>query len=251
MQLQYDLGDPRRPRGHAFIYYRASGDPGHLLASYLVVPPIVLDLAKYIPPMFAGTLPGLDMSQLNRAVPLPPIPEAVESYDYLRRLAESRSDDLIVGGDVNPNAPDQLMFAVAQAADAYSQAYQEWASQMPADERPALELNVDEVLYELMTETERLQELVKLVGKVRYGIEVNDRQTVAEAARQAEVLGRYFPDSYRVTALLTAAQRPTPAAARLSDLYVQRIYKLHQQNYSDLIELESQIHALEGQSAHE
>ncbi len=77
--MDYDLGRADEPRGHAFLYFRSASEPGQVAASYLVVPPIALDLKKYIPPMFAGSLPGLDLDQLTRAVPLPPIPEAVES----------------------------------------------------------------------------------------------------------------------------------------------------------------------------
>ena len=253
MQLLYEIGDARRPRGHALIYFRSTADPAQVLASYLVVPPIVLDLAKYIPPMFAGSLPGLDLEQLTRALPLPPIPEPVTSYDYLRRLAEARGDDLIAGGDLSPSAPDRMMLALAEAAEAYSAAYREAVRDLSAE--PAapsgLELSVEEVLYELMSEGDRLQELVKLVGKLRYGIETRDSHVSDEAAHQIDALRRYLPESYRLGDLLTAARRPSAGAARLSDLYIQRAYKLHHQQYADLIDIENQIRDLEAETAHE
>ena len=51
--------------------------------------------------------------------------------------------------------------------------------------------------------------------------------------------------------LLTAARRPSAGAARLSDLYIQRAYKLHHQQYADLIDIENQIRDLEAETAHE
>lgn len=252
MQLVYELGDARRPRGHAFVYFRSRFNPDQVLASYLVVPPIVFDLAKYIPPMFAGSLPGIDLNQLTKAVPLPPVPEAVEGYDYLRRLAELRGDDLIAGGEINPSAPDQLMLAVAEAAESYSEAYRDAVGRVPiAEPEPSPALNVDEVLYELMTESDRLQELVKLVGKLRYGLETSDPDVAREAAGQIEVLGRFLPESYRMSQLLGAARRRSATGARLSDLYIQRAFKLHHQSYADLIDIEDQIRQLEAQAANE
>ena len=253
MQLLYELGEARRPRGHALIYFRSTADPSQVLASYLVIPPIVLDLAKYIPPMFAGSLPGLDLDQLTKALPLPPIPEPVSSYDFLRRLAEARGDDLIAGGDLSPSAPDRMMLAVAEAAEAYAAAYREAVRDLSTEvEAPTgHELSVEEVLYELMSEADRLQELVKLVGKLRYGMETSDAHVSGEAAQQIEVLGRYLPESYRLDDLLAAARRPSATAARLSDLYIQRAYKLHHQQYADLIDIETQIRDLEAQAANE
>jgi len=59
MQLAFERGDPKRPRGHAVVYFRANNDPSTILASYVVVPPISMDFSKFIPPMFAVQLAGI------------------------------------------------------------------------------------------------------------------------------------------------------------------------------------------------
>ncbi|HEX2172656.1 MAG TPA: hypothetical protein VHL09_09445, partial [Dehalococcoidia bacterium] len=73
----------------------------------------------------------------------------------------------------------------------------------------------------------------------------------AEAAQQIEVLGRFLPESYRIPRLIVAARQPTAQGARLSDLYIQRVYKLHHQSYADLIDIEDQIRHLETQPSNE
>ena len=56
MDLTFERGDPSRPCGHALLYF-TTGSPERVLATYLVIPPIALNLAKYMPPMFAANLP--------------------------------------------------------------------------------------------------------------------------------------------------------------------------------------------------
>ena len=56
MELTFERGDASRPAGHALLYF-TTGMPERVLATYLVVPPVELNLAKYMPPMFAASLP--------------------------------------------------------------------------------------------------------------------------------------------------------------------------------------------------
>ena len=86
MRATFERGDPSAPRGHALVYFRDSHDPDRIRASYLVIAPIEMDLAKYVPPMFAGQLSGM-MPSGPTALPLPPVPEEIESLAWLERLA--------------------------------------------------------------------------------------------------------------------------------------------------------------------
>ena len=74
MQFLFERGDSATPRGHALVYFRESSESSRLRASYLVVAPIEMDFAKYVPPMFAAQFSGL-MPSGPTAMPLPPIPE--------------------------------------------------------------------------------------------------------------------------------------------------------------------------------
>src|SRR5581483_9326116 len=107
MAARFELGDPDRPKGHALLYFQSADGRGEILATYIVVLPIAINPAKYIPPVFAGRMPP---AASVSATALPPIPETMESIAAVRRLAEFRGDDLLDGGVVEPE-PERLMLA--------------------------------------------------------------------------------------------------------------------------------------------
>ena len=126
MALTFEIGDESRPRGHAVLYF---GNPRTgLLATYVVLLPVKMDVSKYLPPMLAAQLGGLAGEMLGEgggSFAAPPIPEAVESVEPLRRLAELRGDDFIWGGDM---VLGDLQAAMHQAA----QAVHDYESPLPA-----------------------------------------------------------------------------------------------------------------------
>ena len=63
---------------------------------------------------------------------------------------------------------------------------------------------VNEVLFSLMSERDRLAELSKLVGKLRFAIEGNDRQNSAEIEDEIKVLSRYMQEQFYIPSLLQA-----------------------------------------------
>src|SRR3954451_19198097 len=95
MELTFELGEATSPRGHALVYFRAPDD--RLVATYIIVPPITIEFGKYLPSLFAAQMPSFALPQ-NTAMPLPPLPEAIESRAELERLARLRGDDLVFGG---------------------------------------------------------------------------------------------------------------------------------------------------------
>src|SRR5919199_4426510 len=120
MAAAYEIGDPERPKGHALLFFRLSGGAGEVVATYIVVLPIAINPAKYIPPAFAARLP----QAVNEvaATALPPIPETMESVEQVRRLAQRRDDDLLDGGVIGAD-PEQLMVAAHEAAEEYADRY--------------------------------------------------------------------------------------------------------------------------------
>src|SRR5947209_6458764 len=121
MSLQFERGDRNAPVGHALIYFRA--DTGPILAAYASVPPIPFDPSKFLPGIFAGMMQGVDLSDATMVLPTPPIPEEVESVEYLQALAERRQDDLIYGGTVSLSNPMQLMEVLQLVSREYADAY--------------------------------------------------------------------------------------------------------------------------------
>ena len=245
----YELGDAHAPRGHALlVFHPRQGGPG-VWVTYLVIPPVTMDFTKYLPPMLASFAPVAAQMGGSSAVPMPPMPEQLESMAAVRRLAVARGDDLLDAGSIDVAAIDQLMLATAEAAQRYHDAYTSYVRTVP--EAPALEvrqasaLDEDEVLYQALSESERLGELSKLVGKLRYAIDGKDDRLAAEAKRQIQALGRVLPAKYRVDDLLTAASGG-PNADRLAALYVERCFKLYREEYELLPDLEAQIQELHG-----
>jgi hypothetical protein len=242
MELTFERGDASRPAGHTLLYF-TTGTPERVLATYLVVPPIELNLAKYMPPMFAANLPtGVEAT---RPVPLPPIPEEVPGREYLWRLAEARGDDLVYAGSVLDDEPQRMMLETAYAAEAYSQRYEGYIGHITLEEPAAPQLDAASVLYSVMNEGERLAELTKLTGRLREATERGDLRGVAETTREMRALVETLASKYRGPRLLSAAQEPGERGRRLCELLLERAYALHREEYLDVGRLDREIEALE------
>ena len=249
MLLAFERGDPKRPRGHAVVYFRASSDPNTVLASYVVVPPISMDFSKFIPPMFAAQLPGI-LPSGPQVFPLPPIPEKVESMAWVEALAASREDDLINCGTVDPTDIQRLLTLMSEVANEYGNLYESQppveASGPPAttDDSPGGGVDVDELLMSVMSDSEKVNRLAKMTGTVRYAVEGKDETLLAETVQEMERVGRHLAFRYRVQELIAAASDPKPESGRLAELLLQRCYKLAAEDYDALKALDAEIDAL-------
>jgi hypothetical protein len=246
MQLVFERGDSTTPRGHALVYFRESSESSHLRASYLVVAPIEMDFAKYVPPMFAAQFSGL-MPSGPTAMPLPPIPEPVASLTWLTRLAEARDDDLIDGGQVDANAPQSMLMVTSELAGRYAALWADYAARLDRSEpdadvgEPAALPDVDALLMSVLSDTERVARLAKLAGTLRYALEVADNELRDETVAGMERIGSHLPTSYRFNALLAAGRKPDPASGQLLQLYVERAYKLAAEEYHEVERLDREI----------
>lgn len=246
--LSYEIGDPDRPRGHALVYFQDLHDPVRLLASYVVVPPITMDFAKYVPPMFAGQFEQF-AAQGPTAFPLPPIPEPVEGLEYLRALAHARNDDLIGGGAVDLQDVGRAMQLVGEVAGEYTMAYTRFVADLPrvdapSDEALASDLDADDILLDIMTEAEKVSRLAKLTGTLRYAVDGRDDQLQNETALAMRKVARRLPDHYQVEELVTAALSAEPDAETLANLYVERCYCLARQELEAVPGLDARIRDL-------
>lgn len=237
MALQFERGDAERPRGHAFLYFTSGDD---VYATYLVVLPIGIELAKYVPPMFASQIPR-EMGATASVIPLPPVPEKVESLGLLRALARARDDDLICGGAVSAD-PQHLLYAVTTQAQEYGAAYAVRTSQQASEHvEPEPELDPTLLMYKLMGERERLVELTKLSGMVRYALEGHDAVRLRDTRADLEKLASLLPEKYRPADLVQAICTPGAEGARLSELYIERCYKLIDEDYLALARIDQEI----------
>jgi len=248
MQLMFERGDERQPKGHALIYFRDSDGSG-VLATYLVIPPITIDFSKYLPPMFAGQGMAANLAQASSIVPLPPVPEKITSYETLRVLAEQRNDDLVLAGQAPGSQIEQLLTYTTEAAQLYFHMYEAFARTFPSAPAPqATEQlegpSAEELTYTLMGERDRLGELSKLAGTLRYALDGNDDQLARETSDRMRLLATHMAPKYWADRMVDAAGAVGPGAGRLSQLYLERGYKLLDEDYAAVGHLEEQITSL-------
>jgi hypothetical protein len=245
MALTFERGDPARPRGHALAYFRAFLDTEKLYATYVIVLPISVDIGKYVPPFLASQLGNVSLSDFS-AFAMPPVPEEVSSYQELASLAEIRDDDLLDGGNMASSDLSEMMQTVTNLVCEYAQV---WAD----SPRPAIPLDsgveedsgeVNEVLYSLMNERDRLAELSKIVGRLRFAVEGNDTDTRDEMSHEVRLLSRHLPERYHIPSLLQALMDSSTRGGDLAQLYLDRCYKLSNGDDAGARDLEERIESL-------
>ena len=249
MAIDFEKGSSEAPKGHALLYFRSSPDPDEIWVTYLVILPISVDVSKYVPPFL--------MNQVGEAAPkdlsafaFPPAPERLESHALLEEMAAKREDDILFGGTINPSDVPSAMMSINDAIQKYAEIYTEVvgiAGQAPEEsEAETPGLAVDEVLYGLMSEGDKLGELTKMVGRLRFAVEGSDSGLVEEAEQDIGRVARYLPDNLSIPQLVQAAKSVDSRGAELAELYLQRCYHLVQEEYGKLGPVEEQIKEVEG-----
>ena len=260
MDITFERGDPQRPKGHALLYFRVNTEPDKVYATYIVTLPVKADLSKYVPPFLASHLGNLPLSDFS-AFAMPPVPEPLDSYQELERMTRLRDDDLVYGTSMFSFDLPRMMEAVTEAVQAYAQMYADQvdgpgslevqpvgltAPEVEADSQDA-SYNVNEVLFSLMSERDKLSELSKLLGKLRFAVEGKDSPSADEAAEEISTLARHLPEEFRVLALLAVAKDTSQKGSRLAQLYLDRCFRLSDGDAGSVRDLEQQIRSLEAQ----
>lgn len=249
MALNFELGDPGAPRGHALIYFTDITDPSRVGASYIVVLPVNVDIAKYVPPFLAGQIESMSSADMS-AFSFPPAPEPVDSVGHARAIAENRDDDLLFGGAQRLDDAANLMGLVGELTAEYRKLYDEFAKSFSghgAVEPIALGENgesVDDFLYGLMSESDLLTEVANLVGKLRYATEGGDQAAAEESEMRIRAAGKFMPENRRADLLADAAAGRGPNAEQLVRLYLERAYALLKEDYRAVQGAEVQIKQL-------
>ena len=257
MQLRFELGEADTPRGHAIMYAHLGNDARRVIATYCVVLPIQFSIGKFLPPILSGQFPteGLAEAATMSVVPIPPMLEDVSGLAELRELAERRSDDLCDIGAIFLTNDQQRMAYAAEACQAYGQLFASYLERQPVIAPSASgapgghvieseELNADDVVTNLLTERERIDELARQIGRARYAIEGHDRRGLDEVSAAMHRIARSLPEKYRADLLVAAALNADATGARLAELYLQRAYRLLDEDYANIPPIEDQIRAL-------
>jgi hypothetical protein len=251
--LTFRAGDPDRPRGHALVFFRDADSPDEVWATYIVVTPIKMDLGKYIPAAFASQLAGQLTTSGPAAYPLPPVPEKFDGgVDALEYLADLRGDDVIDGGTLRMSDPLYALQPVTDIGAQYAERCASFLASEPsvssktsASSAPA-GLDVDDLLLQVMPDREKVGRLARLSGTLRYAIEGGDTRQANETVAEMERVGRQLSDKYHSADLIAAARSPEPRASRLAELYLERCYRLVDEDYAALADLDKRIEELQG-----
>ncbi len=268
MSLRFELGNADAPRGHAILYARLSGPGERYVATYCVTLPISFSLGKYLPPMFSGQLPAeaLGDGAAMSAMPIPPMLEEVESFAMLRQMAEERGDDLCDIGTLLISDDSQRMVFAAEASAEYGRSYAEFQARWPTPSEGAAttgssatggakagglaldDLDPQMIVASALPERDRLGEMARLAGQARYAIDGHDTRVLDEVGGQLRMLASTLPEKYRADQLAEAATRSDETGARLAQLYLQRAYRLLDEDYINIPPIEQQIRELREQS---
>ena len=251
MDIVFDKGSSEKPRGHAFLFFRSSFNSDEIWASYLVMLPINVDVAKYVPPFLLGQVGDMGPKDLS-AFAFPPVPENVGGYADLRELADARSDDLLFCGTIEVADVGATMMRVSEAVQAYADLYVKFAPMAEPDDGAVQEtsgLNVNEVMYDLMSENEKLGELTKLIGKLRYAVEGGEDGLVREAELDIQTLAGQLSGSHQISRLVDAAKSGGDRGERLTDLFLKRSFHLVEEEYVKMGKVEAEIRALEADTS--
>ncbi len=250
MVLTYERGNPGQPMGHAFLYFGAEGSQ-QVLATYIVVAPIALEVAKYVPPLLASAIGTAGSAVQAAFLPIPPVPEPIELSQVLG-LAELRDDDVLAGGPARSQEPTSLLEHVVEIGTAYAQAYHDSISQGPISRQKASEPEepvkespqVRALLYATLSEAERVAALARELGSLRYGLEGGDPQLVQDRLDEIRAIAASLPAKYRAEELMAVATRTDPLSLRLAQLYLERSYKLSAENYEAISSIDAEIEDL-------
>ena len=247
MDFTFERGSADNPRGHALIYFQSSHDASELLATYLVVLPIQVDVSKYVPPFLMNQIGEMGAKELS-AFAFPPAPEQVSGMSYIQELAQAREDDIIFGGTISTMDVTSLLGTVNEAIGWYADLCSDQIQQpdaLPEEVGDEDSLSVNDVLYGLMSDQDKLSELTRLVGRLRDAVGSGDLALAGETRSEIMALGRHLPESHQVSRLAEAASSGGENSAQLASLYLQRCFHLMSEEYVKLGQVEEDIRGIE------
>ena len=261
MGMQFLRGSAQAPKGHAIFVARSTGNSRTVYCTYCVVPPIPMSLTKYLPPLFAAQIPAEELRESQSIVngmPIPPMLEEASSMEYLQRLVDLRNDDFCDLGTVSPGDEGSRVQMAILACQEYGELYSAYiaaagqlsqSSSTPSGaslDAPSLDnLDADELLIQAMSDRQKLTELGKLVGMVRYAVEGHDTLLVQDTKRKMQRIANKLAEKYRGSDLVTSAVDPRARGAQLAELYLSRAFKLLDEEYADIPAIERSIRELQ------
>ena len=183
----------------------------------------------------------------------PPAPEQVPNYATIEEMARVRNDDVLYVGAHDPSDVPGAMTRIAEAVHSYSEEYARIAGASTAggaavddgagEDEQALAVN--DVIYGLMSDSDKLGELSKLIGRLRFAVDGSDDRLIRETESEIALVASHLPESHSIPKLVGAVKANDRRSAELADVYLQRSYHLVHEEYAELTAIENRIRDLE------
>jgi hypothetical protein len=174
--------------------------------------------------------------------------------EHLEMLAEHRDDDLCDIGSVNARDEVARMQMATLSSQEYAQLYASYissASQVSSPAAPTIsephpldELEAEDLLIQAMSDRQKLAEIGRLVGTARYALDGHDSNLLQDSKRRMQRVAAHLAEKYRGNEIVAAATDPRKQSARLAELYMSRAYKLLDEEYADIPDIERAIREL-------
>ncbi len=243
--MNFEIGDPDAPSGHALVYFKYNDDPDKISATYIIVLPIKLDIERYMPPFLSGQLASIEHKDMS-ACAIPPVPEEIKSLEWLRVQAEKRSDDLIFGGVVSSPDVVHLMERLNELTQSYASQCRNISSDTTLyklEEEDSSD-SADALIYSLMSEGDLLKESTKLLGQLQFSFDGGDEQMSKDIERRLHVIGRNLPENRLIKDMVDIAVTHSPGSDELALLLLERAYLLYREDYIGTKEIEAKVEEL-------
>jgi hypothetical protein len=242
--LEFKFGSENNPKGHAIIYFEEYDE---IYAAYIMNFPISGDLSKYIPEMFKDQIPDEEMTKMI----FPPIPEKFNGdFEKILALSEKRSDDLIYGGSINSKDTSSAMSKLNSLANDYTNLCNELGYddiKSLIDEIPKITNELNDSNYSMMSESDLLTEITKLIGKIKFSKDNNELNEIKEIIKEIRIISKIIPENRKINKLLDYVHLDNANSQEIISAYISRAYGLLNEDYIKVKELEDQIHKLEPQ----
>ena len=172
----------------------------------MIILPITVDMSKYVPPFLMNQVGDISATDMT-AFAFPPAPEKLESHQMLGNIADISDDDVLFAGSIDPSDISHAMSLVNDAVQEYVKVYSEIVVNSPdflatdsSNEHNGV--GVDDVLYGLMSEGDKLTELTKLISRLRFAVEGSDLRVIKETEDDIELLKIHLSDNYNITVVV-------------------------------------------------
>ena len=96
-----------------------------------------------------------------------------------------------------------------------------------------------------MSEADKLAELSRLLGKLRFAQDGADANMSGEVSDEIKSLSKFLPGQFKLSQLLAAAQDTSRNGERLAQLYLDRCFRLSSGDFGKVEAIDDEISSIE------